>query len=118
MSHKFGIFVNMNYTDKPAGDCIKILNKIKDKLLSKGYTFEKRVFVIRTEKDIKDAAKDVHHLLAEIAIEVKNLHSYLTDCYMLDIEKYADLKLPDTSESIEVEQITLDDLVIKGVRVN
>lgn len=110
MSNKFGVFVNMNYANKPAGDCVKILDMIKDKLLTKGYSFEKRIFVIHTEKDIKDTSKEVRHFLGEIAMNVKDLHSYITDCYMLDIKKYADLRLPDTSDSIDVEQISIEDL--------
>ncbi len=110
MSNKFGVFINMNYTVKPSGDCIKVLAKIKEKLLVKGYSFEKRIFMKNTEMDLKETAKEVRHLLADIAREVKDLHTYVTDCYMLDIKKYADLKLPDTSNSIDVEQITLEDL--------
>lgn len=114
MINKFGVFINMNYADKPAGDCIKILDKIKHKLLLNGYSFEQRVFVIHTEQNIKDSAKKVRQSLAEISMDVKDLHSYITDCYMLDIQKYADLKLPDTSDSIDVEQISIEDLELFG----
>jgi hypothetical protein len=112
MSNKFGIFINMNYAAKPAGDCAKILEKIKQRFLSNGYSFEKRVFVINTDKDIKNTSIEVRHLLSDIAKEFEDLHNYVSDCYMLDIKKYADLKLPDTSDSIDVEQIILEDLVL------
>ena len=114
MSNKFGVFINMNYTEKPTEDCVKILDKIKHQLLNNGYSFEKRVFVINTENDLKDTSIQVRHILSELAADIKNLHTYVSDCYMLDIKKYSDLKLPDTSDSIDVEQISLESMELSA----
>lgn len=115
MSNKFGLFINLDYAHRPAEECLFIWNKIVDKMLQNGFSFQKRAFTIKTDKDRDEIAMDVRGLLDEIQIEQCDFYSYIVDCYILNVENYSDLTLPNTSNSIDVEDLSLEDLDALGV---
>lgn len=118
MAHKFGLFINLDYAHKADDACSLIWQKIRDRAARHGFSFEKRVFVIFSEKSAEQLSADVRVLLDEILIEQDDLYSYIVDCYILNLDNCTDLTLPDTSGSIDVEDISLDDLDVLGIKYN
>ena len=115
MSNEFGLFVNLDYAHKSEDECHLIWQAIMDAMLQYGFAFKKRAFTINTEKDRDDISMDVRHLFDDIQSVQQNFYSYIIDCYILNLESYNDLTLPDTTDSIEVEAISLQDLNEIGV---
>ena len=115
MSNKFGLFINLDHAHHPSEECAFIWNKITDKMLQNGFSFQKRAFVIKTDKERNEMAIDIRGLLDEIQMEQHDFYSYLIDCYMLNVEDCSDLTLPDTSNSIGVEHVSPEDLDKLGV---
>jgi hypothetical protein len=107
MSNKFGVFVNLDYAHKAKSECSIVWNKISAKMLEYGFLFKKRTFAIITEKHSSEVSLDVRRLFDEIQLEQQDFYSYLTDCYILNLDGCNDLTFPDTSSSIEVEYISL-----------
>lgn len=115
MPNEFGLFVNLDYAHKSEDECYLIWQMIMDAMLKYGFAFKKRAFIITTEKDRNEISLDVRHLFDEIQSVQQNFYSYIIDCYILSLESYNDLTLPDTTDSIEVEDISLNDLNKIGV---
>ena len=115
MSHEFGLFVNLDYAHKSEDECTLIWQNIMDAMLNYGFSFRKRAFIITTDKNRDEIAMDVRHLFDEIQAGQQNFYSYITDCYILNYESCNDLTFPDTSDTIEVEDISLEDLNVIGV---
>ncbi len=116
MLKTFGLFINLNYAHKPWDECSLIWQMIMKKMLENGFTFQKRTFQILTEKNSDELSATVRQLFEEIQRDKHNLYSYLVDCYILNIENCNDLTLPDTSDSIDVEHINVQDLKAAGVK--
>lgn len=115
MSNKFGLFINLDYAHKPTAECSYIWQKIMDTMLHNGFSFQRRAFTIATEKSRDDLAHFVRELLDNLQSEQDNFYSFIIDCYILNLENCSDLTLPDTSDSIDVEDITLQDLNTIGI---
>ncbi|MCU7940253.1 MAG: hypothetical protein KZQ64_07380 [gamma proteobacterium symbiont of Bathyaustriella thionipta] len=115
MSNNFGLFINLDYAHHPSEECSLLWNKIMDKMLLNGFSFQKRAFSIKTDKERIEVAKDVRGLLDEIHMEQSDFHSYIADCYILNFDNCSDLTLPDTSNSINVEDISMEELNALGV---
>lgn len=115
MSNKFGLFINLDYAHKPTAECTYVWQKIMDKMLHSGFSFQRRAFAISTEKNRDELAHVVRVLLDELQTEQENFYSFIIDCYILNLENCSDLTLPDTSNSIDVEDITLQDLNTIGI---
>jgi len=113
--NEFGLFVNLDYAHKSQDECTQVWQLILDAMLEYGFSFQKRAFVIHTEKSRDEISLDVRHLFDEIQITHSSFYSFIIDCYILNLEGCTDLTLPDTSNTIEVEDISLDDLNINGV---
>lgn len=80
-----------------------------------GFLFQKRTFTIDTDKSRDEIANDVRGLFDLIQKEQEHFFSYVSDSYILNLEDCSDLTLPDTSESIDVENITFQELNIMGI---
>ena len=115
MSNKFGLFINLDYAHKPTAECSYIWQKIMDQMLHNGFSFQRRSFTITTDKNRDDLAHFVRGLLDELQAEQQNFYGFIIDCYILNLENCSDLTLPDTSDSIDVEDITLQDLNTIGI---
>ena len=115
MSNEFGLFVNLDYAHKSEDECALIWQSIMNTMLHYGFIFKKRTFVIKTEKNRDEISIDVRHLFDEIQAEQHDFYSYIIDCYILNLESCNDLTLPDTSDTIQVEDISLQDLNTIGV---
>jgi len=115
MTNKFGLFINLDYAHKPDHDCALVWQKISDKLLNYGFSFQKRAFSINTDKNRDDISSDVRGLFDEIQAEQDDFFAYIVDCYILNLDNCTDLTLPDTSNSIDVEDISLQDLNTIGI---
>lgn len=115
MSNEFGLFVNLDYAHKSQSECAQIWKNIMDAMLEYGFLFKKRAFTINTEKSRDEISSDVRTLFDEIQSKQYDFYSYIIDCYILNLESCNDLTLPDTSSTIEVEDISLNDLNIIGV---
>lgn len=118
MAHKFGLFINLDYAHKSDNDCSLVWQKIMDKIVNNGFSFEKRAFVIISDKKSEELSADVRALLDELLDEQQDLFSYIVDCYILNLDNCTDLTLPDTSDSIAVEDISLEDLDALGIKYN
>jgi len=118
MAHKFGLFINLDYAHKTDIDCSLVWQKIMDKIVNNGFSFEKRAFVIISEKSSEELSTDVRDLLDELLDEQQDLFSYIVDCYILNLDNCTDLTLPDTSNSIAVEDISLEELDALGIKYN
>ena len=115
MTNKFGLFINLDYAHKSHNECSLIWQEIMNKMLKYGFSFNKRTFSFNTEKSSEEISLDVRCLFDEIQAEHHDFYSYITDCYILNLEGCHDLTLPDTSNSIDVEDISLQDLKAHGV---
>ncbi len=115
MPNVFGLFVNLDYAHKSQDECTQVWHIILDAMLEHGFSLQKRAFVIHTEKSRDEIAAEVRHLFDEIQARHQTFYGFIIDCFILDLESYNDLTLPDTSDTIEVEDISLDDLNINGV---
>ena len=115
MSNEFGLFVNLDYAHKSEGECALIWQSIMNTMIHYGFIFKKRTFVIKTEKNRDEISVDVRRLFDEIQAEQHNFYNYIIDCYILNLESCNDLTLPDTSDTIQVEDISLQDLNTIGV---
>ena len=115
MTNEFGLFVNLDYAHKSQDECSLIWQNIMDAMLEYGFLFKKRAFVICTEKSRDEISVDVRHLFDDIQTIQQDFYSYIIDCYILNLESCNDLTLPDTSDTIEVEDISLSDLNMIGV---
>ena len=115
VTNEFGLFVNLDYAHKSQDECAQIWNSIMEAMLEYGFSFKKRAFVMTTEKSRDQISLDVRHLFDAIQLKQKNFYSFIMDCYILNLAGCNDLTLPDTSDTIEVEDISLDDLNIIGV---
>ena len=120
MANKYGLFINLDYANKPAEECSNIWGVITDVMMHNGFSFEKRAFVINSEKNLEDIANFVVYLFDQIQINSPDLHiyNYLADCFILTLDKCKDVKLPDTSNSILVEDVDLDDLDAACIQYN
>lgn len=115
MSNEFGLFVNLDYAHKSQEECALIWQSIMDSMLHYGFLFKKRAFTITTTKSRDEVSLDIRHLFDELQLKQDKFYSYIIDCYILNIENCVDLTLPDTSDSIQVEDISLKDLNSIGV---
>ncbi|WP_198264219.1 hypothetical protein [sulfur-oxidizing endosymbiont of Gigantopelta aegis] len=115
MSNQFGLFIHLDYAHKPQDDCAMVWQNIMDTMQGYGFDFNKRAFFIDTDKSRDDISQDIRHLFDEIQLVQADFYSYIMDCYILNYETCSDLTLPDTSETIEVEDISLQDLNTIGV---
>lgn len=115
MFNKFGVFINLDYAHKSADECSIVWQKVMDLMLSNGFSFEKRVFIINTTSDRDEIATNVRKLLDEIRLDQHDLYSYINDCYILNFQNCIDLTLPDTSNAIDVEDVSEEDLEALGV---
>ncbi|MCW8931188.1 MAG: hypothetical protein OQL19_13220 [Gammaproteobacteria bacterium] len=115
MPNEFGLFVNLDYAHKSHEECSQTWQNIMDAMLGYGFMFKKRAFVINTDQTRDEISIDVRHLFDEIQLKQPSFYSFIIDCYILNLESCNDLTLPDTSESIEVEDISLSDLNVIGV---
>ncbi len=120
MATKYGLFINLDYANKPADECSNIWGIIMDTMTQNGFSFEKRAFVIISEKSSDEIAQFVVHLFDQIQMNSPNLHiyNYLADCFILTLDDCKDIKQPDTSNSILVEDVNLDDLDAAGIEYN
>jgi len=64
--NEFGLFVNLDYAHKSQDECADIWHLIMNAMIKYGFSFEKRAFVIITEKN-----RD------EIALEEQVTNQYL-----------------------------------------
>ncbi len=115
MSNKFGLFINMNYAHKSKEDCSMIWQEIMDTMLQNGFSFQKRAFSITTDNNINEMAIDIRKLLDKIQSKQLDFYSYIVDCYILNFDNCTDLTFPETSNSIDVEDISLEELEALGV---
>ncbi len=117
---KYGLFINLDYANKPADECAKIWGIIMDAMAQNGFQFEKRAFVINSEKNTDEIAHFVVQLFDQIQMNLPDLHiySYLADCFILLLDECKDIKQPDTSNSILVEDVNLDELDASGIEYN
>jgi len=115
MTNKFGLFVNLDYAHKAQSECSMVWQKILDTLLQYGFSFQKRAFAINTEKNGDELSLDVRSLFDDIQAKQNDFYDYIIDCYILNLENCTDLTLPDTSNSIDVEDISLEELDTIGI---
>lgn len=115
MSNRFALFINLDYAHKSESECALIWQSIMDTMLNYGFLFRKRAFVITTEKNRDEISVAVRRLFDGLQAEQQFFYSYITDCYILNYESCNDLTLPDTSDTIQVEDISLEDLNTIGV---
>lgn len=115
MTNKFGLFINLDYAHRPQSECTHVWQKIMDTLLQYGFSFQKRAFAISTEKNREDLSMDIRSLFDDIQAKQNDFFDYIADCYILDLENCTDLTLPDTSNSIDVEDISLEELNSIGI---
>lgn len=115
VSNEFGLFVNLDYAHKSQDECALTWDSIMEAMIEYGFVFKKRTFAIVTEKSRDEISLDVRHLFDAIQLKQQDFYSFIVDCYILNLEGCNDLTLPDTSDTIEVEDISLDDLNIIGV---
>lgn len=115
MTNKYGLFVNLDYAHKPQSECSMVWQKISDTLLQYGFSFQKRAFTINTEKSREALSFDVRALFDDIQAKQNDFYSHIIDCYILNYEHCTDLTLPDTSNSIDVEDISLEELNTIGI---
>ena len=115
MSNKFGVFVNLDYAHQPHSECSLIWKKIMDDMINYGFLFEKRVFVLITDKSRDEISNGVRALFDTIQKEQPDFYSYISDSYILNLKDCSDLTLPDTSDSIDVENITFQELNSMGI---
>ena len=115
MSNKYGLFINLDYAHKPTAECTYIWQKIQDHLTHNGFSFQRRAFAITTEKNRDELVHVVRGLLDELQSQEENFFSFITDCYILNLDNCSDLTLPDTTDSNDVEDITLQDLNTIGI---
>lgn len=120
MATKYGLFINLDYANKPADECANIWDIIMDTMTHNGFTFKKRAFVITSEKNLDEIARFVVQLFDQVQMNSPNLHiySYLADCFILTLDDWKDIKQPDTSNSILVEDVNLDELDAAGIKYN
>lgn len=116
MFNKFGVFINLDYSHKSADKCSFLWQKVMEIMLSHGFTFKKRAFAINTNQNQTEVATHVRKLLDEIRLDQHDLDSFITDCYILNIEDCNDLTLPDTNNSIDVEDISHEELEALGYK--
>ena len=115
MTNEFGLFVNLDYAHKSQAECALVWQSIMDAMLEYGFVFKKRTFSIHTEKNRDEISVDVRALFDQLQAEQQGFYGYIIDCYILNLETCNDLTLPDTSDTIEVEDISLQDLNTIGV---
>lgn len=115
MSNKFGVFINLDYCRHSSEDCSFLWQNITEKMYEKGFLFEKRIFTIRTDIECDEISIVIRGLLNEIQMEQHDLYSFIADCFILNFDNYNDLTLPDTSDSINVEDISIEDLNALGI---
>ncbi|MCU7799046.1 MAG: hypothetical protein KZQ70_02595 [gamma proteobacterium symbiont of Lucinoma myriamae] len=115
MSNNFGVFINLDYAHQPHAECTLIWNKIMEVMVDYGFIFQKRVFTITTNSSRDEISSDVRGLFDLIQKEQEHFYSYICDNYILNLEECSDLTLPDTSASIDVENITFQELNIMGI---
>ncbi|MCU7939090.1 MAG: hypothetical protein KZQ64_06870 [gamma proteobacterium symbiont of Bathyaustriella thionipta] len=115
MFNKFGVFINLDYAHQSHGECSRVWNKIMDGMISDGFIFQKRVFVIHTDKSRDEVSNDVRNLFDSIQKEQGHFYSYISDSYILNLKDCSDLTLPDTSNTIDVENITFQELNSMGI---
>jgi len=116
MSNTFGLFVNLDYAHKPKKECALIWHMIMDEMLAYGFSIHKRAFTINTDKTRDELSIEVRHVLDKLQLEHMDLFAYIKDCYIINLAGSEDLTLPDTSESIDVEDISLEDLHDAGIK--
>ena len=58
---------------------------------------------------------EVRRLFDEILATQHDFFSFISDCYILNFESCMDLTLPDTSKTIAVEDLSLEDLDALGI---
>jgi len=80
-----------------------------------GFLFHKRVFTITTNKSRDEISSEVRGLFDLIQKEQEDFFSFIGDSYILNFEDCSDLTLPDTSASIDVENITFQELNSMGI---
>ena len=115
VSNKFGVFINLDYAHQSHVECRFIWDKIMGVMLDYGFLFQKRIFTIITDKSREEISNDVRSLFDLIQKEEEQLFSYISDSYILNLADCSDLTLPDTSKSIDVENITFQELNIMGI---
>jgi hypothetical protein len=115
MTNKFGLFINLNYAHHPHNECNLVWKKLQSHLSKAGFVFEKRYFAMTTDKSRDDLVEISRQVLDDLQNEIENLYSYLNDCYVVNLNTSSDLMLPDTSTSIDVEDISTDELNALGV---
>lgn len=115
MPNQFGLFVNLDYAHKPQEECHVIWESIAEAMLDYGFIFKRRAFAITSDKNRDEISLDIRHLFDLIQLGEPDFYNYIVDCYILNVENCNDLTLPDTTESIEVEDISLQDLNTIGV---
>ncbi len=115
MPGQFGLFINLDYAHKSQQQCHRVWERITATMLDYGFEFKRRAFAITTDRDRDEISQDVRHLFDRIQLNEPDFYSYVVDCYILDVENCNDLTLPDTTDSIEVEDISLQDLNTIGV---
>jgi hypothetical protein len=115
VSNKFGVFINLDYAHQSHDECAFIWKRIMEIMTGYGFFFQKRTFTIDTDKSRNEIANDVRGLFDLIQKEQEHFFSYVSDSYILNLEDCSDLTLPDTSETIDVENITFQELNIMGI---
>ena len=112
MSRRYGLFINLDYKNRSSQECSLIWDIIKTTFDEQGFLFEKRIFVFTSEHDIEQVSNLVVQLLDQIQINSPELHiyNYLSDCFILSLDECKDIKRPDTSNTIMVEDLNPEDL--------
>ena len=109
MLNRIGVFINMNYAQH-SDQCKPVWEKIMKSMRSYGFFFQKRVFVIMTDKSRDDIAEDVKVLFKIVSLEHEDCLKYIAECYISDFTDCYDMTLPDTNNSIDVELLTSEQL--------
>ncbi|MDX2504608.1 MAG: hypothetical protein QNL62_09050 [Gammaproteobacteria bacterium] len=115
MFNRFGVFINLDYAHNHQDECSLVWQKIMAKMHENGFSFEKRTFVISTNKNPNELSMDLRRLFDEILTRQHDFYSFISECYVLNCASYTDLTLPDTSKTIAVKDLSLEDLDALGV---
>jgi len=105
----YGIVINMDYEHHKHAMCSALWNEISQKMQAESFSFEKRMFVVRTEQDKDVVCNKARKVMEELESHKKESYekqvfSYVKDFYAVDVTDYDDLTRPYTPNGIEVEE--------------
>ncbi|HFB66693.1 MAG TPA: hypothetical protein ENJ60_14255 [Aeromonadales bacterium] len=109
----YGVIINLDYAHLPSSECHKAWNKISRIMKLYGFHIDKRMFIIRTDKDkqtISELAREAINSLDTVTrFGAFSPYHYIVDFLLLDISHYNDLRFPTSDSGIELEENFIED---------